>query len=98
MPRLTGVARREHALSQSGLAGRLAEKKLCASAIGSAREQLSSNYMIRSTIRTAQTAAAVGGSTTCPECGSQFCTIWAFRVLNMGVRVCNGALLVAILY
>ena len=86
-PRLKGLARRDHALSQSGLSARLAEKKLRAAAIGSAREQLSSNYMIRSTVRTAQTAAEVGESTTCPECGRQFCSIWVFRILIMGGRL-----------
>ena len=86
-PRVKGVARRDHAIGQSGLSERLAGKKLCDVAIGSAREQLSSNYMVRSTVRSAQTAAAVGESTTCPECGSQFCTIWALHILILGIRL-----------
>ena len=86
-PRAKGLARRGHAIGQPGLSERLAGKKLCAVAIGSSRDQLSSNYMIRSTVRSAQTAAEVGESTTRPERGRQFCTIWAFRILIMGVRL-----------
>ena len=96
-PRVKGVARREHAISQSGLAGRLAEKKLSPSAIGNAREQRSVNYMDRTKNRSAQTAAAVGNSTKCPERGRQFCAIWVLRLLNMGGRLRNGVVLIAIL-
>ena len=42
--------------------------------------------MERTKIRTAHTATAVGDSNTCPECGREFCIIWIFDVLNMGVR------------
>ena len=78
-PRLKGVARREHAISQAGMAERLAEVKLIPIAIGAAREKLSSNYMERAKTRTTHTADAVGESNTCPECGREFCTIWTNR-------------------
>ena len=93
-PRLKGVARREHILSQSVMDERLAGGKWCASAIVPAREQLISNYMARTKTRTAHKAAAVGDSHACPERGREFCTIWIFGVLNMGARFSEGAVLV----
>ena len=78
-PRLKGVARREHAISQAGMAEKLAGVELSPIAIGAAREKLSSNYMERSKTRTAHTADAVGESDTCPECGREFCIIWGHR-------------------
>ena len=76
-PRLKGMARRDHILSQSGMAEKLADKKVSAAAISGARERLSANYMARSTIRSAETARSIGEGVVCPECEREFSSIWA---------------------